>query len=72
MKMIHISPKTPDVWPSNLPFQELDNVILSPHESAAAPEQLARRWQFVAANINRAILGETPENIVFEGAQTAD
>ena len=68
----HISPKTPDVWPSNLPFHKLDNVILSPHESAAAPEQVVRRWQFVAANINRAVLGETPKNIIFEGAQTAD
>ena len=65
----HISPKTPDVWPSNLPFHELDNVILSPHESAAAPEQVARRWQFVATNINRPLLGKTPKNIVFEGAQ---
>lgn len=65
----HISPKTPDVWPSNLPFHELDNVILSPHESAATPEQVERRWQFVAANINRAVTGGTPENIVFKGAQ---
>ncbi len=68
----HISPETPDAWPSHLPFHELNNVILSPHESAATPEQVDRRWQFVAANIDRALLGETPKNIVFEGAQTAD
>ena len=36
-------PDKPDVWPSNLPFQELDNVILSAHESASTQAQVRRR-----------------------------
>lgn len=56
-----------EVWPSNYPFQDLDNVILSAHESASTPEQLTRRWQFVAANLNRMAMGEPLKNQVFEG-----
>ena len=56
-----------EVWPSNYPFQDLDNVILSAHESASTPEQLTRRWQFVAANLNRMAMGEPLKNRVFEG-----
>jgi len=56
-----------DVWPCNYPFQDLDNVILSAHESAAAPEQLERRWKFVADNLQRVVKGGEPENQVFLG-----
>ena len=59
------------VSPSNLPFEQLDNVILSAHESASAPEQVERRWKFVAENICRATEGETPKNIVFVGSEEA-
>ena len=61
-----------DVWPCNYPFQDLDNVILSAHESAAAPEQLERRWKFVADNLQRVAKGGQPENQVFLGTATAD
>ena len=57
-----------DVSPSYLPFEQLDNVILSAHESASAPEQVERRWKFVAENICRAAKGDTPKNIVFVGS----
>jgi len=67
----HISADAKDVWPANLPFQDLDNVILSAHESASTPEQVERRWQFVAENLHRAVRGEALENIVFEGKQLA-
>ena len=60
-----------NVSPSNLPFEQLDNVILSAHESASAPEQVERRWKFVAENICRAAEGETRENIVFIGSEEA-
>ncbi len=59
-----------EVWPCNYPFQELDNVILSAHESAAAPEQLERRWKFVADNLERVRKGGRPENQVFLGTAT--
>ena len=65
----HLSAENPDVWPSNFPFQELDNVILTAHESAASQEQIERRWQFVAANIERAVKNQPLENCVFEGIQ---
>ena len=60
-----------DVWPCNYPFQDLDNVILSAHESAAAPEQLERRWKFVADNLQRVTKGGRPENLVFRGTASA-
>jgi phosphoglycerate dehydrogenase-like enzyme len=60
-----------EVSPSNLPFEQLDNVILSAHESASAPEQVERRWKFVAENICRAADGETAKNIVFIGSEEA-
>ncbi len=56
-----------DAWPSNRPFEELDNVILSAHESAMTQGQIDRRWRFVAKNIERAVSGEAPENLVFVG-----
>ena len=56
-----------DTWPSNKPFHELDNVLLSAHRSAVTEEMHRRRWQFVIANCARAINGEQPENIVFTG-----
>jgi phosphoglycerate dehydrogenase-like enzyme len=60
-------PDQPPVWPSNHPFQNLDNVILSAHESAMTQGQVDRRWRFVAQNLNRATTGEVLENVVFTG-----
>jgi phosphoglycerate dehydrogenase-like enzyme len=60
-----------EVSPSNCPFEQLDNVILSAHESASAPEQVERRWKFVAENICRVTDGETAKNIVFVGREEA-
>lgn len=56
-------------WPCNLPFQDLDNIIVSAHESGWTREQVRRRWEFVAANLHRVTVGETPKNIVFVGTQ---
>ncbi len=53
--------------PWNQPFDQLDNVIMSPHRSATTEEMHDRRWRFVAKNAARAIAGETAENIVFHG-----
>lgn len=62
-------PGEPEVWPSNYPFQDLENVICSAHESASTQAQVERRWDFVAANLQRARRGEAPENLLFHGAQ---
>jgi phosphoglycerate dehydrogenase-like enzyme len=64
-------PDDPPVWPSNRPFQDLDNVILSAHRSASTEEMHERRWKFVADNCARIGRGEVPENIVFTGTGAA-
>jgi len=61
-------PDQPPVWPSAHPFQDLDNVILSAHESALSDAMHERRWQFVAANLRRAVAGEALQNQVFIGS----
>jgi phosphoglycerate dehydrogenase-like enzyme len=63
------TPGTPEVWPSNEPFQELGNVLLSAHESASSHRMWERRWEFVAQNFMLAAAGQTPKNFVFHGAQ---
>jgi len=60
-------PGKPEVWPSNLPFETLDNIILSAHECGWTREQTQRRWQFVADNAARAIAAEPLQNVVFNG-----
>lgn len=50
--------------PSNCPFWELDNVIMSPHASSITTGMLARRVGFIAQNIDRFARGEQVENIV--------
>ena len=61
-----------EVWPSNFPFHDLDNVILSAHESAWTQEQIERRWQFIAKNLERVELNQLPENLIFIGKQTIE
>ena len=63
------TPGKPEAWPSNEPFQELDNVLLSAHESASGHKMWERRWQFVAQNFVRAAQGDEPENFIFNGEQ---
>ena len=57
-------------WPSNYPFHNLENVILSAHESAWTREQIERRWKFVAGNLERVEQNLPPENLVFYGEQS--
>ncbi len=65
----YMKPDEPETWPANFPFEKLDNTILSAHECGWTLEQVARRWSFVAKNLERAIKGGTLENLVFEGTQ---
>ncbi len=63
------TPGKPEVWPSNEPFQSLDNVLLSAHESASSHKMWERRWEFVAQNFMRVANGEIPKNFIFHGTQ---
>jgi phosphoglycerate dehydrogenase-like enzyme len=42
---------------SRFPFAALDNVIMTPHNSATTLEMVERRVQAIAANINRLLAG---------------
>lgn len=64
---IYPSKEDPNPWPSKFPFQKLDNVILSPHNSAWTEPMTTRRWMFVAKQLDRFVKGEPLENICFEG-----
>lgn len=64
-------PDAPEPWPSNRPFDKLDNVILSAHESGWTMDQVDRRWDFIAANIQRVARGEPPLNLLFHGEQSS-
>jgi len=57
----------PNPWPSRFPFQKLENVILSPHNSAWTQEMSERRWTFVAKQLDRFARGEELLNVCFEG-----
>ena len=50
--------------PSNYPFHELDNVIMSPHRAAYSESIVNEQISFVAENVRRFLHGETPLNIV--------
>lgn len=59
----------PNRRPSKHPLHELDNIIMSPHNSGWTQEQIDRRWSFVAANLDRLARGEEPLNKVMDGAR---
>ncbi|NQW01047.1 MAG: NAD(P)-binding domain-containing protein [Rhodospirillales bacterium] len=63
------TPGKPEVRPSELAFETLDNTLLSAHESASSYHMWERRWRFVAKNFERAAAGQKPENFVFFGSQ---
>jgi phosphoglycerate dehydrogenase-like enzyme len=49
---------------SRHPFHELANVIVTPHNSGWTGGMVRRRWDEIAANINRFARGETLINVV--------
>ncbi|MEC9347331.1 MAG: 2-hydroxyacid dehydrogenase [Pseudomonadota bacterium] len=57
--------------PMNFPFRDLENTILSPHNSGWTQEQIDRRWRFVCANLDRLARGEALQNIVYRGTAPA-
>ena len=52
---------------SELPYADLDNIILSPHLSGLTTGMLERRFSAIAENIDRFARGETPSNIIHWG-----
>jgi phosphoglycerate dehydrogenase-like enzyme len=48
--------------PSRFPFQELSNVIMTPHKPTA--ETMAYRWREIAANLGRLVRGEELKCVV--------
>ena len=63
----YASEDNPDRMPWNFPFNELDNIVMTPHNSALSETMHDRRWKFIAANLDRFNRGEQLENICFEG-----
>lgn len=60
----------PNPRPSRFPLHRLDNIIMSPHNSAWTVAMSERRWRFVAANLDRLSRGERLKNICFRGTRS--
>ena len=60
----HWTPQQPDRRPSRFPFQELSNVLMTPHCSGFTEGTADRRWGELAANLDRFVRGDKLENIV--------
>jgi len=50
--------------PSDIPFHELDNIVISPHRAAYSKPVERGLFLFAAKNILRFIQGEIPQNII--------
>lgn len=59
--------KDPLPAPSRFRFQDLDNVLMTPHNSARTQETQDRRWKSVAANLDRLARSEPLKNVCFSG-----
>jgi phosphoglycerate dehydrogenase-like enzyme len=55
------------IMPSDEPFWELDNIVMSPHIAGVSRESSERRWRFIGEQLTRLIAGEPLENIVTVG-----
>jgi len=53
--------------PSKLPFQDLSNVLMTPHMSGWTNGTIRRRQAVIAGNIRRRFSGEPLENVVRKG-----
>jgi phosphoglycerate dehydrogenase-like enzyme len=54
--------------PSNLPFRELENIIMTPHASGWTEGLRPRRSKMIAANLDRLARGEPLVNVVKQPA----
>jgi phosphoglycerate dehydrogenase-like enzyme len=53
--------------PSNLPFADLPNILMTPHSSGVTRDTFAGRADEIADNIARLQRGEQLRNVVFGG-----
>lgn len=51
-------------FPAHQPFQELPNVLMTPHVSGWTEGMLEARAKVIAENIHRAARGEPPVNLI--------
>jgi phosphoglycerate dehydrogenase-like enzyme len=58
------TPAEPNVRPSNLPFHELPNVLMTPHCSSATDGARDRRLSVIAGNLDRYVRGQSLTNLV--------
>ncbi len=61
---IYPSKERPQVFPAELPFHELSNVVMTPHMSGWTRGTIRRRQKTIADNIARYMRGETCINVV--------
>lgn len=59
-------PENRDGLPANLPFEQLDNVLMSPHAAGWTEELDKRRVAAVAENLARFVAGETLNDIYLQ------
>ncbi len=76
LKQGHLGGAAIDVWsrgrtadeplrrPSDYPFHELPNVLMTPHCSGFTDGTVERRWGSVAGNLDRVVRGEVLEHVV--------
>ncbi len=50
--------------PAGQPFHELDNVVMTPHNSGVTADTFRRRAHKIAENVNKLARGERPDNVV--------
>ena len=55
-------------WPARQAFQELPNVLMTPHMSGWTEGMLEARAQLIAQNIHRVARGEPPVNLILASA----
>ncbi|MBL4869686.1 MAG: hypothetical protein JKX72_01895 [Robiginitomaculum sp.] len=58
------TPTNPTPKPSNFPFEDLDNVVMTPHCSAWSEGQHQRRWKKVAENLDLLAQGKPLNNLI--------
>lgn len=61
------SREDPHPAPSDFPYHDLDNVIMTPHVSGWTDGMVDRRWSEIARNLDSLALGKSLANIVVRG-----
>jgi phosphoglycerate dehydrogenase-like enzyme len=56
--------ETENTMPSRFPFEELPNVVMTPHNGGYSDGFLRENLKFIFSNIARVARGEVPENLV--------